>query len=66
MSRVDVKPELFRWARERARLEPAVLAERFPKYEQWETGKAKPTLKQLEVSLPRYERHPGRSDWLFS
>ncbi len=48
MSRVDVKPELFRWARERARLDAAALAERFPKYEQRESGKAQPTLKQLE------------------
>lgn len=48
MSRVDVKPELFRWARGRARLDAAALVERFPKYEQWESGEAQPTLKQLE------------------
>lgn len=48
MSRVEVKPEMFRWARVRARLDAADLVERFPKYEQWESGEARPTLKQLE------------------
>ncbi len=48
MSRVTVKPELFRWARERARLDAAALTRRFPKYEEWESGEARPTLKQLE------------------
>ena len=48
MSRVDVKPELFRWARERSRLDASALAQRFPKYAQWESGEAQPTLKQLE------------------
>lgn len=46
--RVDVKPELFRWARERARLEPGALAVRFPGLLAWESGEASPTLKQLE------------------
>ena len=46
--RVDVKPQLLRWARERARLEPEKLAERFPHLEEWEAGRVKPTLKQLE------------------
>ena len=46
--RVDVKPELLRWARERASLSPEDLARPFPKYDAWESGTAKPTLKQLE------------------
>ena len=46
--RVAVKPDLLRWARERAGLTVDALEERFPKYEQWETGEVQPTLKQLE------------------
>lgn len=48
MSRVEVKPELLRWARERAGLSAEVLARRFPKLDAWERGEAWPTLKQLE------------------
>jgi Zn-dependent peptidase ImmA (M78 family) len=46
--RVDIKPELLSWARERAGLETDVLAHRFPKLAAWEQGTAKPTLKQME------------------
>ena len=46
--RVEVKPELLSWARERARFDIAVLARRFPHLEDWERGEARPTLKQLE------------------
>ena len=46
--RVDVKPELFRWARERAGIDPNALVKRFPKYREWENGENQPTLKQLE------------------
>lgn len=49
MIRPDVKPELFRWARERANLSPDELLRRFPKLGAWESGEAKPTLKQLEA-----------------
>jgi Zn-dependent peptidase ImmA (M78 family)/transcriptional regulator with XRE-family HTH domain len=51
MMRVEVKPELLRWARERAGFgagSPA-LARRFPKLAAWESGEALPTLKQLEA-----------------
>jgi Zn-dependent peptidase ImmA (M78 family) len=46
--RVDVKPELLRWARERVGLTTDALAERFPKLPSWESEETKPTLKQLE------------------
>jgi Zn-dependent peptidase ImmA (M78 family) len=46
--RVDVKPELLRWARKRSRIEPDTLAERFPKLGSWERRDSLPTLKQLE------------------
>src|SRR4051794_816285 len=48
MDRVMVKPELFRWACERAGFEPGALAERFPRLDAWQRGGAQPTLKQLE------------------
>jgi len=46
--RVEVKPELLRWARERAGFDLAALAKRFPQLRNWESGDARPTLKQLE------------------
>ena len=49
MVRVEVKPELLRWARERAGFAPAAIAGRFPWLEAWERGDAQPTLKQLEA-----------------
>jgi Zn-dependent peptidase ImmA (M78 family)/transcriptional regulator with XRE-family HTH domain len=48
MTRVAVRPELLRWARERADLSVDALARRFPRLEDWESGSAQPTLKQLE------------------
>jgi Zn-dependent peptidase ImmA (M78 family) len=47
--RVDVRPEMFRWARERARLSEEVLARRIPKLAAWERGEVRPTLKQIET-----------------
>lgn len=46
--RVNVKPELFRWARERAGMPVDALVKRFPRYLEWESGGRQPTLKQLE------------------
>jgi Zn-dependent peptidase ImmA (M78 family) len=46
--RVEIRPEMLRWARERAGADLESLALRFPKLESWERGKAHPTLKQLE------------------
>ena len=49
MIRVDVNPELLRWARERAGLSQEKLAGRFRRLDDWEAGTVKPTLKQLEA-----------------
>lgn len=49
MATVTVKPELLRWARERAGLKVHDLTRRFPKLNMWETNQAQPTLKQLEA-----------------
>ncbi len=46
--RVEVKPAMFRWALERAGLDPDALAHRFPKLADWEHKKVRPTLRQLE------------------
>jgi len=48
MTRVEVKPELLRWAIERVEDRVAEIRERFPKLELWERGEENPTLKQLE------------------
>ena len=48
MTRVDVRPSHYRWARGRARVTVPELAKRFPKLEEWEAGASSPTLKQLE------------------
>jgi len=55
--RADVKPKMLRWARGRAGVDTADLRRRWSRYEAWEAGEAKPTLKQLEafaqaVSVP--------------
>ncbi len=45
---VDVKPELLRWARERAGFTVGMLLKRLPRLAAWESGDVKPTLKQVE------------------
>lgn len=50
MTRAAVRPELLRWARERAGLADAdELLARFPKLVDWESGRTQPTLKQVEA-----------------
>ena len=49
MIRVEVKPELLRWARERSRVDAQSLATRFPQLDAWERAERRPTLKQLEA-----------------
>ncbi|MCP5410102.1 MAG: ImmA/IrrE family metallo-endopeptidase [Chromatiaceae bacterium] len=48
MNRVEIKPELVRWALQRARLSENDLVGKFPKLPQWESGALSPTFKQLE------------------
>lgn len=48
MIRVEIKPELLKWARERVGLEIDDLTQRFPKLKAWEEGKVHPTLRQAE------------------
>ena len=48
MIRVDVRPHILRWARERSGQSLDALERRFPKLDAWERGVAQPTLKQLE------------------
>jgi len=48
MIRVELKPAMLTWARERAGLEMHSLIHRFPKLVEWELGEVKPTLNQVE------------------
>ena len=48
MTRVAIQPEMFRWARDRARLDNLALMARFPRLAAWEAGETQPTLRQLE------------------
>ena len=50
MTRAAIRPELLRWARERAGIvDVGELLGRFPRLLAWEAGEAQPTLKQLEA-----------------
>lgn len=46
--RVEVRPQLLRWARERAGFDLGDLAHRIPQLPAWERGEGLPTLKQIE------------------
>jgi transcriptional regulator with XRE-family HTH domain len=48
MTRVAIRPEMLRWACERARVDARDLALRIPQLPAWENGEKQPTLKQLE------------------
>ena len=48
MLRVEIKPEMLRWAVERSGRDADKLYERFPKLDAWESGDAQPTFKQVE------------------
>ena len=46
--RVEIKPALLSWARERAGFSLGELSRRFPQLAVWERGAAEPTMKQIE------------------
>ncbi len=48
MMRVEINPDLLKWAVERVGERRAYLYDKFPKLEDWERGGGQPTLKQLE------------------
>jgi Zn-dependent peptidase ImmA (M78 family) len=49
MTRVEVKPELLRWACERSQVDEVMLSMRFPQLDVWQRGEKQPTFKQLEA-----------------
>jgi Zn-dependent peptidase ImmA (M78 family) len=49
MTRVQVAPELLRWACERSRIDEFELGVRFPKLDAWINGETQPTFKQVET-----------------
>lgn len=46
--RVEIKPELYRWACERAGFDLQIVASKIPQLLAWDSGEKKPTIKQLE------------------
>ena len=48
VNRVDIRPALLSWARERSGVLVDDLTRKFPKYPQWEAGEVRPTWRQLE------------------
>ena len=57
ISRIAVKRELLRWARERSGLQAADLVQRFPQNQAWESGDEQLTFRQLEKLRGRLLRH---------
>ncbi|MEZ4651847.1 MAG: helix-turn-helix transcriptional regulator [Candidatus Eisenbacteria bacterium] len=49
MSRVQIEPQLLRWASERSQIDAIELNLRFPQLRAWESGERQPTFKQLEA-----------------
>ncbi len=48
-TRVPVNPDLLRWARERSGIAHETLVKRFGKLPEWEAGRTRPTIKQLQA-----------------
>ena len=53
MERIEVRPELLRWARDRSGLTADEFDSRFPRFAAWESGEPYPTLKQLQSFAAR-------------
>lgn len=66
MIRVDIKPELLRWARERAGYTPDTIAERFPNLSAWEQGTEFPAQsRQGNEKFSRYKpENDHSSNWI--
>jgi Zn-dependent peptidase ImmA (M78 family) len=47
-TRVDIRPEMLRWAIGRSRFEEAVVVDKVPQLKDWLAGETQPTLRQLE------------------
>ena len=47
--RVEIKPQLLRWARDRAGIDDDDFRRQFPNFEKWQKRELQPTLKQLEA-----------------
>lgn len=47
MARVDIAPDVLRWARERSSVAIEQMVRKFPRYESWESGEGGPTFNQL-------------------
>ncbi|SNS54388.1 protein of unknown function [Geodermatophilus saharensis] len=47
--RIDVAPPMLAWALERSGLDSDSLTKRFPRLRDWESGRTKPTVRQLEA-----------------
>ena len=61
MTRTAVNPRLLRWARERAGLAREDLTGKFKKLDEWESGRAQPTIKQMEALADTSARSGGLS-----
>jgi hypothetical protein len=59
MNRVEVNPELYRWARDRARIDVPGLEDRFPRLRDWEARTGQLTSLRMyeppKVELPKPE-----------
>jgi len=56
MTSVTIKPEILRWARDRAGLHESDLKKRFPTLREWEAGTCQPTLSQAARVSKRFAR----------